>query len=405
MKVLIYGLNFAPEIVGIGKYTGELAEFLREKEHKVRVICSVPYYPNWKVKKNSYSIEQRKNIKIYRCPIWVPKRINGIKRLIHLVSFTLSSLPVLLINLFNKADIIYVVVPSLSYATSLILLLNFFNNRPKLILHIQDFEIDAAFNLKILKGEFLRRKLNLLETYIINKFDLVSTISNSMKKILRNKKINVDKIIIPNWVDTKLVFPIEGNKKNHYREILKISQKDFVLMYSGTLSKKQGIENIFLLCDQFKNNLNIKWIIAGEGPLRDYVIEKAGKMKNIFVLKFQPVSMINEWLNLPDVHLIPQKKEAEDLVMPSKLYGILASAKPFISNASKESELGKIADQFGIRAEPNNIKSLVKAINKLYKNPKLRKILGKKGRDYVVNNFDKNKVLSELQNQMIKLIN
>ena len=78
LKVLIYGLNFSPELVGIGKYTGELAQFLVEKDHKVRVICSVAYYPDWKVEKNFYSIEKSKNIKIYRCPIWVPKRINGI---------------------------------------------------------------------------------------------------------------------------------------------------------------------------------------------------------------------------------------------------------------------------------------------------------------------------------------
>ena len=49
MKILIYGLNYAPELTGTGKYTAEMAEALAALGHDVRVVCAPPYYPEWKV--------------------------------------------------------------------------------------------------------------------------------------------------------------------------------------------------------------------------------------------------------------------------------------------------------------------------------------------------------------------
>ena len=56
MKIIIYGINFKPEMVGIGKFSGELADFLGEKDHEIKVITAPKYYPEWRVKKNSFFI-------------------------------------------------------------------------------------------------------------------------------------------------------------------------------------------------------------------------------------------------------------------------------------------------------------------------------------------------------------
>ena len=49
LKILIYGINFAPELTGVGKYTGEMAAWLAAAGHEVRVITAPPYYPDWNV--------------------------------------------------------------------------------------------------------------------------------------------------------------------------------------------------------------------------------------------------------------------------------------------------------------------------------------------------------------------
>jgi len=95
LKILLYGLNFAPEPVGIGKYTGELAAWLAARGYELRVITAPPYFPAWNIAAsyhNRYAVEHRAGINLQRCPLWVPRRPSGLTRLLHLASFALSSL-------------------------------------------------------------------------------------------------------------------------------------------------------------------------------------------------------------------------------------------------------------------------------------------------------------------------
>ena len=71
MRILIYGLNFSPEKVGIGKYTGEMFEWLQKNNHSCDVITAQPFFPNWESEKKFYTF----NKNIIRCPLWVPKKL------------------------------------------------------------------------------------------------------------------------------------------------------------------------------------------------------------------------------------------------------------------------------------------------------------------------------------------
>ena len=85
MKLLVYGINFAPELTGIGKYTGEMAQWLAAAGHEVRVITAPPYYPAWKVGAGYsgrwWRREAWQGVDVWRCPLWVPQRPGGAKRL------------------------------------------------------------------------------------------------------------------------------------------------------------------------------------------------------------------------------------------------------------------------------------------------------------------------------------
>ncbi len=76
MKILVYGINYSPELTGIGKYTGEMVEWLAAQGHEVRVITAPPYYPQWQVGEN-YSAWRYKREEgaatVWRCPLYVPK--------------------------------------------------------------------------------------------------------------------------------------------------------------------------------------------------------------------------------------------------------------------------------------------------------------------------------------------
>ena len=121
MRILIYGLNFTPELTGIGKYTGEMAEWLAIQGHEVRVVTAPPYYPQWRVQdgylgfcytKDWLACKENSVVDIWRCPLWVPQSPNGIKRLLHLASFSASSGFPLRWPIIWKPDFLFVVEPT-----------------------------------------------------------------------------------------------------------------------------------------------------------------------------------------------------------------------------------------------------------------------------------------------------
>ena len=155
MKILIYGINYAPEQVGIGKYTGELGSWLASVGHDIHVITAPPYFPGWKVSPgyyNCYKLEKNQGVQVLRCPLWIPPRPNGFSRLLHLASFALSSLCPLLAKLYWRPDVVITIAPAFQHLercyreTCGSSTINW--------LHIQDFELDAAFELGHSKARY-----------------------------------------------------------------------------------------------------------------------------------------------------------------------------------------------------------------------------------------------------------
>ena len=166
LDILIYGLNYAPELTGIGKYTGEMAAWLSARGHRVRVVTAPPYYPAWRIA-DAYQgkgyLREGGGAEgdgvgeplIFRCPLYVPAKPTGLKRMRHLASFMLSSLPVLLREVLapdgNAPDIIWTVEPTF-FGAPFALLAARLSQSPAW-LHVQDFEVDAAFELGMLPRE------------------------------------------------------------------------------------------------------------------------------------------------------------------------------------------------------------------------------------------------------------
>ncbi|MEB3361043.1 MAG: WcaI family glycosyltransferase, partial [Synechococcaceae cyanobacterium] len=208
MRILLYGLNYAPEPVGIGRYSGELAPWLAARGHHVRVICAPPYFPDWRVGLgretglNRWRLEQRDGVRIQRCPLWVPRRPSGLTRLAHLASFALSSLPPLLSQVRWRPDVVFCVAPAFFCTPGALLLRQLCGPTCRSWLHIQDFELDAAFSLGMLRGGWLRRLAENWEEGRLREFDVVSSLGPAMLGRLRAKGVAEARIeLLPNWVD------------------------------------------------------------------------------------------------------------------------------------------------------------------------------------------------------------
>jgi colanic acid biosynthesis glycosyl transferase WcaI len=381
-RILFIGGNYFPEKIGIGKYNGEMANWLAGQNIDCTVITSYPYYPEWKIDdayaKRAYWYkkeispppdENSQSVKIYRCPQYTPSNPSGLKRMILDFTFSFSALLVIIKLLFTKKfDYVITVVPSFQLG----LLAIFYNKfkKGKFVYHVQDLQIDAAKEMGMIKSSKLINLLLKIEIYILKKADIISTISDGMIKKL---KLKVDKevILFPNWVDTSLYYPIK--EKDELKHFFKFNKDDKIVLYSGAIGNKQGLEMVLQVAESFKYNPDIKFVISGSGPYQRVLKEKASslQLENTFFMSLQPTDKFNKFLNMADVHLVTQKINASDLVMPSKLSTILSIGGLAIVTAPTNSSLHRIISEnnMSILIEPENHELLSKAIfSTLYSN-------------------------------------
>jgi colanic acid biosynthesis glycosyl transferase WcaI len=414
MKILIHGINFKPELTGIGKYTGEMAEWLVARGYEVRVVTAPPYYPQWRIAEG-YANWWSKNLgqgdrqvqgeggclDVYRCPLWVPSRPSALKRLFHLASFALSSFPIMLRQIFWRPDVVMVIEPALFCAPQAWLVARL--SGAKAWLHIQDYEVDAAFDLGLLKGAALRRLVLNCERWLMRRFDRVSTISDRMFNRLSSKGVAQEKcVLFPNWVDAKDIFPME--RASSYRTVLGIGDDICVALYSGNLGEKQGLEILLEAARSLQSEAGLLFVICGEGPARERLAKMGEDLHNVRWLPLQPADKLNELLNLADVHLLPQRSDVADLVMPSKLLGMLASGRPVLATAHSGTQLAKVVSSCGKVAEPGNVQEVMHCLLELLHAPQLRIQLGTSALQ-VAQAWEKSKVLNDFEGQLFRLCN
>lgn len=406
MKILLLGLNFFPEITGIGRYTGEMTAFLASQGHQVRVITSPPYYPQWRVwegyRASAYQQEYWQGVAVLRCPLWVPLRQSGIKRVIHLASFAISSLPVLAAQLGWKPDLIFCVAPALFNSPFALLAARL--TGAKAWLHIQDFELDAALGLGLLPAAgWLRSLAAAIEKKLLSGFDRVSTISENMRRSCLKKGVLEDKTsLLPNWVDVSKIFPI----RDAYTLRLEfgLPQNAFIALYHGSMGRKQGLEILLETARLLAEQPDVLIVLCGEGPAKSDLQTQAADLSNVRFLDLQPEEKLNQLVNLADVHLLPQLPGAADLVMPSKLATMLASGRPIIATASAETQISNVLDIIGIRVPPGDAVSLSAAILDLVTDPLRRAKLGELSRAWACENLHKEKILSRFHDALLSIL-
>lgn len=403
MKILVYGINYYPELTGIGKYTGEMCEWLVAKGHKVEVITAMPYYPSWKVQDNyqgkKWHSEQINGVKVNRVPIYVTQKVNAKTRIFHELSFFISSKVFWLKKIFTRYDIVISIYPPLVIGL-FPYFYKVFHNKPW-IFHVQDLQVDAANELGMIKSPFILNLLLKLEKLFLSKADRVSSISAGMKNKILKKGIPESKYLnLPNWVDTDFIRPLPQNES--LKEELGFKEEDKIVLYSGNLGEKQGLEMIIKVAEKLKSLKNVIFVLAGEGAAKKrlQVMAESMKLENVRFLSLMPYNKLTRFMNMADLHLVLQKKEAADLVLPSKLNTILAAGGVVIVSASESSTLYDLVyeNKMGVVIEPESELALQEAIERhIYiKNEELKK----NARIFAIENMNIDRILGNFENEL-----
>ncbi|CQE18526.1 glycosyltransferase [Salmonella enterica subsp. enterica serovar Typhimurium str. DT104] len=400
MKILVYGINYSPELTGIGKYTGEMVAWMAQEGYEVRVITAPPYYPQWKVGERYSAWRYRREegeATVWRCPLYVPKQPSTLKRLLHLGSFALSSFFPLMAQRRWKPDRIIGVVPTLFCTPGMRLLATLSGART--VLHIQDYEVDAMLGLGMAgKGKrgSVTRLATAFERSALRNVDNVSTISRSMMNKAREKGVAAEKILFfPNWSEVARFQDVNDADVTALRQQLGLPEGKKIVLYSGNIGEKQGLEKVIDAAERLRDRPLIFAIVGqGGGKARLENMARERGLANIKFLPLQPYDALPALLKMGDCHLVVQKRGAADAVLPSKLTNILAVGGNAGITAEPHTELGQLCARYpgiAVCVEPESTDALVNGISQALAMPKNNTT----AREYAERTLNKENVLRQ----------
>lgn len=405
-KITIITSNFYPEDTAIGLYTTQLSEYLAIKGFEITVVTGFPYYPNWSIfkdytSKSLFYQEDYNGIKIIRFKQYVPSKITLLSRIMMIMSFNFG----LLINLFKikKTDLIISIIP---FTTNCLFgKIASVCYRAKFWVHIQDFEFDLLIDSGIAKKKGITKMffklLLFFESRMLNSADVISTISNAMiKKTLEKSKLK-DVFYFPNWVSIKNINP-DTSKQHSY-----FDKSKFNILYSGNIGEKQDWDFFIDFCKFIQDDDNIIITIVGKGAYYKTLVDRCIPFKFIVFKDIVPYESLSDLLCSADLHFLFQKTNVVDSVMPSKLLGMMASAKPCIVTGNIKSEVKTILEEStgGKYFSSGNASEVYSFVKSIMSDSCLSNKMGAAARDYIGLRFSEKAVLNSFINKISTLNN
>lgn len=391
-------MTFAPDHSGISIYATDFATYAAEQGHAVTVVTGFSWYPKWVKRPEDehklFRTDIYKGMKILRGYLYVPKHVTTITRMIQEISFILFAF----INFFRagKQDVIVVFTTPINLGLLGVIFKKLWG--AKLLINIQDLQLDAAKSLGMLDKLPIASIMNHLERYSYDKSDLVSSISTAMVGLIDKKGIEEKRRYLwPNWINVAEA-NAQGVKGGFRAKFPQYADK-IIIGYAGNIGVKQGLSVLVDLSERFKHRSDLVFLIIGQGGdadnLKKYARQK--ETTNLDFIDFLSQDDYYNFLSDADVVFLSQKKDSGDVYFPSKLLGIMAKEKLTFVSADTESEIYKVIteNKLGISSDFGKIDQLEKQLADYLANPQSFDIYKANAYRYV-HQFDREYVLSNV---------
>ena len=207
-------------------------------------------------------------------------------------------------------------------------------------------------------------------------------------------------IFFPNWSELERFKNVKSEQSVKLKEEFGIAKEQKVILYSGNIGEKQGLEIVISAAQKMTAN-NYVFLFVGQGGGKEKLERMSAELdlKNVLFKPLQPYELLPALLNIADCHLVVQKKGAADAVLPSKLTNILAIGGNSVITAEESTELGQLCkNNPGIAqcVEPESVDALISGIEKCLLMPRHNDVAIK----YANASLDMNNVLSKFITDM-----
>lgn len=358
--------------------------------HNVTVITCAPNHPQGRVyegyRNRFYQRETKDGITVIRVWTFVTANEGFFKRTLNYISYLCSAVVVSL--LLPKADVVLSTSPQFFNG-----LAGYFVGKMRRIpwvLEIRDLWPESIVTVGAIKSQAVIKMLEWIERFAYRNADHIVPVTDSFKVYMLGKGIEAGKItVVKNGVDLAQYRPVDG--ASELAEELGLTGR-FIVSYFGTHGMAHHLETILDAARRLSNSPNIVFLMVGDGAERQTLVRMRDTMglKNVIMLGQQPKSRMPELWALSDVSLVLLKKsDLFKTVIPSKIFESLAMAKPIVLGVEGESADLLRAAQAGLCIEPEDADQLVARVLELSRDTQLRQRLGRNGRRFVMEQFDR----------------
>jgi len=378
MRIVVWGINYTPEQIGIAGCNVALCEHLVEQGCDVTMLTAFPYYPEWRKRagdaKRIFGCEKNNGVHVLRCWHYVPRRINTPKRILHELSFVVLSFLRLLF--VSRPDLLIVVSPPLLAGVAARLVCRLRGG--KYLMHLQDLQPDAAINLGMVKSSILIRAFKFLESVAYRGAWRISAVSGGMLDVLRKRGVPAAKLrYFPNGTNPAAEVPC-----GRFRALNRFDADKFLVVYSGNLGVKQGLHHLIFAARQVRNPA-VQLIICGEGAEKKRLLELAAGIRNVWFRGVLEIKDYKEMLADADLMVASVVSRSGSSFFPSKLLSACSAGKPVVAICDLDSELATVVEtnRCGVVVRSGDIEGLAQRLDELSRDRRQLEPMGRAARE------------------------
>ncbi|MFM1802636.1 MAG: 2-deoxystreptamine glucosyltransferase [Planctomycetota bacterium] len=385
-RILFVNQYYWPDHASTAQHLADLAENLATKGYECHVLCGMGQYRTGVAKLPSYEVHQ--GVHIHRVKVSAFGRKTTFHRMCDYLSYYVQACRKAIF--MQRFDLVVTLTtpPLIGLIGTILSILR----RSKHIFWSMDLHPDASLALgRMSSSSSIGKWLSRIANLIYRRADRVVVLGPYMADRILAKGVRPERVReVPVWSRRDEIFPHDRDE-NPLRTELGLDQK-FVVMYSGNLGLAHQFDEIIEAAEQLQKRDDIVFLFVGGGPRLKHVQSQVSqrKLSNVRFMDYFPRESLHLSLSLADTHLITMRDCMTGIVVPGKLYGAMASARPTVFVGPRYCESADtIRDaQCGFSIETGDVPSLVRSIQTLADQPDLAGQLGTNGRRAFLRNYE-----------------
>lgn len=409
-KILIHTIVFSPDGVSTAYLYNDIARQFSNKGYEVVVLTTTPHYNIVEAEVKKQPLVSKWGGIFYQSNFYNIKVIHVPQRkfrspVLRIVGFVYWHILSLLLGLREK-NISLILSPSPPLTIGLINILIAKLKKAKVIYNVQEIYPDLLINHGSLTFKPAIEILRKLEKFVYDKSCAVTTIDTVIRDSIKNRFKNASKLyVIPNFVDTTIFRPIEKINEKIDTKLFPEKKGTLKLMYAGNIGYAQDWLPLLKIAKELKNQ-HVEFWIVGEGVLKSYLKNEIQnrKISNIHLLDYQSRDLMPYLINYADLHFIFMSPNTQGEGFPSKVYTIMACAKPLIVISKKNTPIYNFlnSNKCAFLLTTQNFEEKVSQVNnlllKVVNNKKVLDRMGQSGYKLIKNTYSNSAVIDQYIN-------